>query len=131
MTSEFGWSRSVFVAASSIGTVMGGLLALAVGPAIDRYGARWVIFAGFLVMGGLTMAMGSIHSIWQFYVILIATRMILQGVLNLANNVVVAKWFYRKRSIALAISRNSSSIESITPKSAPTSTLFRVPPRRR
>ena len=103
MTTEFGWSRSVFVAASSIGTIMGGLLALVVGPAIDRYGARWILFSGFLVMGGLMMAMGSVHSLWQFYLRLITSRMILQGVINLANNVVVAKWFYRKRGVALAI----------------------------
>ncbi len=103
VTTEFGWSRSAFIAASSIGTILGGLTALVVGPTIDRVGARWVMFSGFLVMGGLMMAMSSIHALWQFYLVLISTRLILQGVLNLANNVVVSKWFYRKRGRASAI----------------------------
>ena len=103
LTGEFGWSRSAFVAASSIGTILGSLTALAVGPAIDRFGARWVVSTGFLLMGGLMMLMGSVHTLWQFYLILIPSRLILQGVLNLANNVAVAKWFYRKRGRPLAI----------------------------
>ena len=103
VTSDFGWSRSLFVSASSIGTVLGGLLALFIGPAIDRYGPRWIITFGFLIMGGLMVLMGSINNLWQFYLLLILSRMVLQGALNLTSNVSVAKWFYRRRGIALAV----------------------------
>jgi len=103
VTTEFGWSRSAFIGASSIGTVLGGLTALIIGPVIDRVGARWVVFTGFLLMGGLMMAMSSITTLWQFYLLLISTRLILQGVLSLAANIVVSKWFYRKRGRASAI----------------------------
>ena len=102
ITNDFGWSRSLFVSASSVGTILGGLLALIIGPAIDRYGPRWIITFGFLVMGALMILMGSINNLWQFYLLLVLSRMILQGALNLTSNVSVAKWFYRRRGIALA-----------------------------
>lgn len=103
VTTEFGWTRSTFIGASAIGTILGGLAAVLVGPIIDRFGPRWVMFIGFLAMGGLMIAMGSIHSLWQFYAILISTRLILQGALNLSNNVVIPKWFINRRGRASAL----------------------------
>ena len=99
---EFGWSRSMIAGAVAIGTVFGGGLALVIGPIIDRFGARWVLFIGFLLMGSLLIAMSGIGSLWQFFAIIIATRMLLQGIINLTNQTVLAKWFVRKRGRALA-----------------------------
>ena len=99
---EFGWSRSIIAGAVAIGTVFGGGLALFVGPIIDKFGARWVLFIAFLLMGSLLIAMSGIGSLWQFFAIIIATRMLLQGIINLTNQTVLAKWFVRKRGRALA-----------------------------
>jgi len=104
VTNEFGWTRSVFTGATSIGTILGGLMALVVGPVIDRHGARWLLTAAFLMMGALLISLGSMHSLWHFYLVFILSRMILQGIIQLANNVVIAKWFIAKRGRALAIS---------------------------
>ena len=103
VTEEFDWSRSVFSGATAIGTILGGVLALVVGPIIDRFGGRWVLSSGFLLLGGLLLLLGSISSLWQFYLVLIIARTILQGVINLTNNVVVAKWFVRQRGRAMAV----------------------------
>lgn len=102
LTEEFGWSRSVIAGAVAIGTILGGMLALVVGPIIDKFGARWVLFVGFLLMGGLLILLSGIWSLWQFYAIIIMTRLLLQGIINLTNQTVLAKWFVRKRGRALA-----------------------------
>ena len=102
LTEEFGWSRSLIAGAVAIGTILGGVLALAVGPVIDKFGARWVLFIGFFLMGSLLIALGGIHNLWQFYAIIIMTRLLLQGIINLTNQTVLAKWFVRKRGRALA-----------------------------
>ena len=104
ITHEFGWDRSVVAGAVTIGTILGGLTALGVGPLIDRLGGRWVLGGGFLALGALLLALGTSNTLWQFYLITISTRIILQGVINLTNNVVVAKWFLVQRGRALAIS---------------------------
>ena len=104
ITEEFDWDRSVVAGAVTIGTILGGLTALGVGPLIDRLGGRWVLGGGFLAMGALLIALGASNTLWQFYLIVITTRLILQGIINLTNNIVVSKWFLVQRGRALAIS---------------------------
>ena len=102
MVEDFGWNRSVIAGAVAIGTVLGGLVALGVGPIIDRFGARWVLFAAFLLMGALFVAWSGATTLWQFYGVIIITRLLLQGVINLTNQTVLAKWFVRLRGRAIA-----------------------------
>ena len=79
MVDEFGWNRSIIAGAVAIGTLTGGLVALGVGPIIDRFGARWVLIIGFLIMGGLFIAWSGVTTLWQFYGVIIISRMLLQG----------------------------------------------------
>ena len=102
MAEEFDWNRSVIAGAVAIGTLAGGVIGLGIGPIIDRFGARWILFVGFLGMGGLFVAWSGVVSLWQFYAVIILTRMLLQGVINLTNQTVLAKWFVRLRGRALA-----------------------------
>ena len=44
ITEEFGWSRSVFAGAITVGTILGGFLALVVGPILDKKGSKAVLF---------------------------------------------------------------------------------------
>ncbi len=104
ITSEFGWSRSTFTAAGTVGTLAGGFSALAIGPAIDRWGAKWFLFAACLGTGILFLLLGQIHGLLLFFVLLVAGRFILQGILNVANAVAIPKWFVEQRGRATAIS---------------------------
>ena len=103
ISTTFGWSRSTLAGAVTIGTICGGILAIVTGPLIDRFGAKWLLFGGFLVMGGALVALGFVSALWQYYLIFITTRMLLQGAIQLSNNVVVAKWFVRFRGRAVGI----------------------------
>ena len=38
ITEEFGWSRSVFTGSMTAGTLIGAVVAVAVGPFLDRFG---------------------------------------------------------------------------------------------
>lgn len=102
MEEAFDWNRSVIAGAVAIGTLAGGVMALGVGPIIDRFGARWVLFTAFLIVGSLFVAWSGVTTLWQFYAVIIVTRMLLQGIINLTNQTVLAKWFVRLRGRALA-----------------------------
>ncbi len=104
ITEEFEWTRSTVSLAGALGTVIGGALALAVGPAIDRFGARWILFISFLLSGIAIYAWGHVDHLWQFALALIVSRVALQGVINPTNQTVVSKWFLRKRGRAVAMS---------------------------
>ncbi|MDE2803436.1 MAG: MFS transporter [Chloroflexota bacterium] len=102
MEETFDWNRSVIAGAVAIGTLAGGVIALVIGPIIDRFGAKWVLFTAFLIVGGLFVAWSGVTSLWQFYAVIILARMLLQGMINLTNQTVLAKWFVRLRGRALA-----------------------------
>lgn len=110
ITGEFGWSRSTLAGAVTAGTICGGLVAVFIGPLVDRFGGKWILFFGFLFMGGALIALGFINTLWQFYLIFIVSRMLLQGVIQLTNNVVVAKWFIRMRGRAVSIANMGQRI---------------------
>ncbi len=102
MTEEFGWTRTDFAGSTMLGTLMGGLLALKVGPMIDRLGARWTLTASFAVLGSTLVLLALIQTLWQFYILQIVGRALTMGVLALALGVVVPKWFVDKRGRAVA-----------------------------
>ena len=116
MTEEFGWSRSAFTGAMTIGTIFGSVIAVAIGPMLDRFGPRWMVTAAFALIGGTLLLMAWISSLWQFYVLLIPGRMVHLGVIALAVSVIIPKWFIVKRGRATAIGGMGNRVGSaITP----------------
>ena len=104
VTEDFGWDRSVFIGALSIGTILGGLLALGVGPALDRFGPRFIVAAGFALVGLSLLGFAFVQGLWQFYLIIIVMRVALQGMVHIGTSVTISKWFVRLRGRAVSIS---------------------------
>lgn len=102
MTEEFGWSRSAFTGSVTIGTIIAGVLALVMGPVIDKFGSRWILVLSFSLLGGALVLMAFITNLWQFYVLQIIGRTLNMGVIALATFVVIPKWFVKKRGRAVA-----------------------------
>ncbi|MFH2120789.1 MAG: MFS transporter [Pseudomonadota bacterium] len=105
MVDEFGWSRASVTGAIAFGSLSGGLLSLAVGPILDRYGPRMVTFWGILLLSlGLGSMMFVTH-LWQLYLFFGVGRMIAIGVLSLSVSVSIANWFVRFRGRAMGITK--------------------------
>ena len=102
ITEEFGWTRSVFAGAITTGTILGGILALVIGPILDKKGAKAVLFFGFLFFGIAVGSMFFVNHLWQFYMSVVTGRFIIAGLLQVAPGVVVSKWFIRRRGRAMA-----------------------------
>ena len=84
ITEEFQWSRTVFSGSTLVGTLVGGVVAIFVGPMIDRVGARWTLTASFAVLGAALVLMAFINAMWQFYLLQIIGRALTMGVLAMA-----------------------------------------------
>ena len=104
LTLEFGWSRSSFAAATSTGSLLGGVIALGVGPLIDRFGARVALVISLSLLGGVFLLMVWMTSLWQFYALQTLGRALNNGVLGVAASIVIPKWFIAKRGRAVAFS---------------------------
>jgi len=116
MTEEFGWSRTTFTAATSIGTLAGGFAGPLVGPYVDRFGARNILLVAFTLLGGTMVGMAFITELWQFYLIQIAGRFLALGVISLSLQIIIPKWFVAKRARAIALSGLGGRLgNSITP----------------
>lgn len=103
ITTEFGWSHTVFTGATTAGTIVGAVASLFVGRVIDRVGGRWLLTAALFVLGSAFFLMAFINAVWQFYALQIIGRTLTMGVIALALQVIIPKWFVSKRGRAVAI----------------------------
>jgi len=103
VTDEFGWSRATFALPMSIGSFAGGVLALVVGPVMDRHGARGVMVAAVITMGAIFVLMGAMQELWQHNALQILGRTIIASTFFMITGVVLPKWFVRKRGRAIGL----------------------------
>ena len=103
ITVEFGWSRSLFTGALTLGTLLGGVLAIGIGPMIDRYGGRWILTIAIIIVGSTLILTSRINALWQFYLLQTMARMVSVGVVMLFLQIAIPKWFIAKRGRAVAI----------------------------
>ncbi len=114
MTRELNWSRTDFFWVSSFGSVIQAILAVLLGPIVDRYGGRRVLIVGALVAGAGTMLLSLVHSRWEFFIlrgVVMPTGILTMG--YIVVNVAVSNWFVRKRGRALAIAAMGLSAANI------------------
>jgi MFS family permease len=104
MAAEFGWTRAMTAGAYSLRSIEGGIASPIVGWAVDRYGSRGVIIVGAIVSGLSFTLMPLVDSLLGFYLIygiLLSTGM--SAMLYLPAWTVIAKWFKRRLSLAMAL----------------------------
>jgi MFS family permease len=116
MTDEFGWSRTVFTGATTVGTIAGAFVSLIVGRFLDRLGGRWFLTAGLFLLGGGFILMAFVQTLWQFYALQVVDRVMTMGVIGLTLQVIVPKWFVVKRGRAVALAGLGGMVGStVTP----------------
>jgi len=104
MSAEFGWTRAMTAGAYSLRSIEGGIASPVVGWAVDKYGSRGVIVVGAIVSGLAFALMPLVNSLLGFYLIygiLLSTGM--SAMLYLPAWTVIAKWFKRRLSLAMAL----------------------------
>ncbi len=68
------WSRTSIGLAASCGVWMSGFFAPFAGRLADRYGPRWLMPAGLIVLGLSMFAIGGAHAAWQFFIAAVIGR---------------------------------------------------------
>ena len=116
ITEDLSWSRTVFSGAMGVGTILGAVAALAAAPAIDRYGARWPMVGAFALIGLTLVLMAGMSALWQFYVLLVVGRTVHLGIVSIAQESTIPKWFIARRGTAVGIGASGNRVGSaVTP----------------
>ncbi|MBI4201121.1 MAG: MFS transporter, partial [Chloroflexi bacterium] len=105
MSQEFGWTRAMTTGAVTAGTLAAATIGLFVGWVLDRYGPRWMITGGCVLLGASYFGLSRVNTILAFYLAYAVGRSLFQSALgrNMLN-ALTAKWFVRRRAIAIAFS---------------------------
>jgi MFS family permease len=99
---SLGFTRAQVTQGFFLGFLFAGLpFGVLAGTLIDRFGSRFVILAGVGLVGIPLLLMGSMSYFWQFEVLCIVEVIgyVLAG--PLANQVLIARWFHRRRGQAM------------------------------
>ena len=97
------WSRTSIGLASSCGVWMSGFFAPFAGRLADRWGPRWLMPVGVLVLGVSLVAIGEVHTAWQFFIAAVIGRAVSQPFLiGVVPRTMAVNFFNRRRNIALA-----------------------------
>ncbi|MCY4448199.1 MAG: MFS transporter [Chloroflexi bacterium] len=107
---EFGWSRTAISGAFSFGTVAAALAGPLVGRALDKYGGRWVMGGGGLLMAASVAGLGFVGNLVGLYAALVVARTALMSIQNLGGHTVIANWFVQRRAFATAVAVNGSRL---------------------
>lgn len=103
ITETFGWTRTEFTGALTVGGLIGSGAALLTGPVVDRFGPRWALTAAYAIIGASFLLLSLISELWQFYALQIAARGVNTGVLSVASAVIVPNWFIVRRGRATGL----------------------------
>lgn len=102
MVDEFGWTRTQFFAADTIGQLILMVIGFILGPRVDRFGARPIMLSAAAVCIPALVLMSQVDEYWQYVLVrgvLLVTAASVSGFLVVS--IAVSKWFVVKRGQAL------------------------------
>ena len=114
MSDDFDWSRGTLSLALAIGWLMNGITQPFIGRLHDRFGGRKVISGSLLILGACTVLLSQTNSIWFLIVVYGVGMSVAAGGASLVTlHALLAKWFYRRRGVALSIATSGISAGSM------------------
>jgi MFS family permease len=104
LTEDLAVSRGLFSLLRSGEILIGAAMAPLVGPLVDRYGGRWLMAGGALIVGVGFVLLGQVDLFWQFLA-LRWSLITIGGVFmcHMVVSVTISRWFVRRRGRAIAI----------------------------
>jgi len=105
LTAELDISRGVFSLLRSGEGIIGACLAPLIGTLVDRYGGRWLMVFGTVIVGVGYFILSHVANFAQFAGIRLSLVTLGDAMMGyMVVNVVISQWFVRRRGRALAFS---------------------------
>ena len=117
---EGGFSVSATSNATAFFFISSGFSGLVVGWLLDRYDPRWIVTSGAFISATVLASAGHVAEMWQLYCFYFLFGIGNAAVAVIPGMTIVARWFTRQRSKAIAYASTGLSLGGIvfTPLSA-------------
>jgi MFS family permease len=103
MESDLGWSRGQLTGGFSVALLISGAMAYPVGAWVDKHGSRLLMTVGSILASLLVIAWSQVTDLTSFYLIWAGLGACTAAILYEPAFAVIAVWFVRRRSAALAV----------------------------
>lgn len=115
MGDDLGVGRAVFGWAQSVRQITSAFTALATGPMLDRFGARWILPLAVLICGVAMLGLANVTDGWQIVALFALMGVVgMNGPGALVTTVPVTRWFVRDRGRAMAFTAMGTPIGGFT-----------------
>ena len=113
LIARHGWSKATVSSAITLYFFTAGIMGLIIGRQIDRYGPKWFLIIGSIIVAVAFFLLSLIHSVWQVYVIYFLMALGFSGTSLVPANTLIANWFIRKRGFAMSLTNTGLSAGGI------------------
>jgi MFS family permease len=108
-----GWSKTTISAAITLYFIMAGINGFLIGRRIDRYGPKWVLIFGSLVIGSMYALLSLIRATWQLYAVYLLMAIGFSCINLVPINTLITNWFIRRRGFAMSLTNTGLSLGGI------------------
>lgn len=108
-----GWHPEQVSGASTFYFITVGVASMAVGRAVDRWGARGPMLAGAFVMAGALLLLAEVQEPWQLFGVYLILAVSFAMTANMPLAVMVSRWFIVRRAFAMSLSQTGVSLGGV------------------
>jgi len=105
-----GWSIATMSIGSTLFHLWAGIVGILVGRVIDRRGPRGILIAGAVTLSAGTVGLGLTTDLWQLFPAFLALSTGFASIHTVTLGKIVARWFIRMRSRAMALATFGAGI---------------------
>lgn len=108
-----GWSKTTISSAITLYFLTAGIMGMIIGRQIDRYGPKWVLIFGSVVIGAGFALLSLISAVWQLYGLYFMMAVGFSCTSLVPINTLITNWFIRRRGFAMSLTNTGLSIGGI------------------
>ena len=108
-----GWSKATVSSAITLYFLTAGIMGMAMGRQIDKYGPKWVLILGSVVICAGFFFLGYIRTVWQLYVLYFIMAIGFSCTSLVPVNTLITNWFIQKRGFAMSLTNTGLSAGGI------------------
>jgi MFS family permease len=108
-----GWSKATLSTAVTLFFFTSGIMGLIIGRQIDRYGPKWFLTIGSVIIGTGFVLLVYIQTVWQLYAVYFIMAVGFSCTSLVPINTVITNWFIRKRGFAMSLTNTGLSAGGI------------------